>query len=91
MGIPVSLILIAVGLVLALAVHSSTSGVDLNTVGWIIFGVGAFGLLLALVFWESWFGRGAWTHQGHFADPPAGYRRGTRRTVIEDDDAPPRR
>ena len=69
MGIGVSLILIAVGAVLAFAVHVSTSGFNVHTVGYILLIVGAIGALLSLVFWSSWGGVG-------------GTR---RRTVVEDD------
>jgi hypothetical protein len=49
-----SIFLIAVGLILALAVDVSVSGIDLELVGWILSGVGALGLLLSLVFyWRS--------------------------------------
>lgn len=91
MGIPVSLILIAVGLVLALAVESTNSAVDVNAVGWIVFGVGAFGLLLTLFFWDSWAGRGMWTHRTYLREVPGGgYGPAVRRrTVVEEDDAPP--
>jgi hypothetical protein len=44
-----SIFLIAVGLVLALAVNVSVSGVDLEMVGWILSGVGVVGLFLSLV------------------------------------------
>ena len=44
-----SIFLIAVGLVLALAVKVSVSGIDLQLVGWILALVGALGLLLSLV------------------------------------------
>jgi hypothetical protein len=44
-----SIFLIAVGLVLALAVNVSVSGIDLQMVGWILALVGALGLLLSLV------------------------------------------
>ncbi|MFN2477889.1 MAG: DUF6458 family protein [Pseudonocardiaceae bacterium] len=47
-----SIFLIAVGLVLALAVHVSVSGIDLQLVGWILALVGALGLLLSLVFYR---------------------------------------
>jgi hypothetical protein len=90
MGIPVSLILIAVGLVLALAVNSTNEAVDVNTVGWIVFGVGAFGLLLTLFLWDSWFGRGFWTRRTYVTDAPRYAEPVTRRrTVVEEDDAPP--
>jgi uncharacterized protein DUF6458 len=53
MGIGVSIILIAVGAVLAWAVSAEASGVDLQTVGVILLIVGIVGLLLSLVFWSS--------------------------------------
>jgi hypothetical protein len=60
MGFGVSLILIAVGLVLALAVNADTSGFDIQTIGWIVAAVGAVGLVLSMVFWNSWAGPGYW-------------------------------
>jgi hypothetical protein len=56
MGIGVGIFLIAVGAVLAFAVHATTSGVDLHTVGYILMGVGGLGILLSLIFWSSWGG-----------------------------------
>jgi uncharacterized protein DUF6458 len=54
-GLAVSLIIAAVGLILALAVHpASTSSVDVNTVGWILFIVGLVGFILDLVLWSQW-------------------------------------
>jgi hypothetical protein len=47
-----SIFLIAVGLVLALAVKVSVSGIDLQLVGWILALVGVVGLLLSLVFYQ---------------------------------------
>ena len=58
MGVGVSLILIAVGAVLAWAVNVHTEGVNLNTVGVILLIVGAVGLVLSLAFWGSWGGYG---------------------------------
>jgi Domain of unknown function (DUF6458) len=58
MGIGVSMLLIAVGAVLAFAVHVSTSGFNLHTVGWILLIVGAVGALLSVIFWSSWGGVG---------------------------------
>jgi hypothetical protein len=59
MGVGVSLILVAVGAVLAWAVHVSTSSAfNLHTVGLILFTVGVIGVLLSMVFWSSWGGFG---------------------------------
>ena len=61
MGVGVSLILIAVGAVLAWAVDVSTTGFNVNTVGYILLIVGIIGLLLSLIFWSSWAGPGYFT------------------------------
>jgi hypothetical protein len=54
MGIGVSIFLIAVGAILAFALETEVSGVDLDTVGIILMVVGAIGLLLALFVIDSW-------------------------------------
>ena len=77
MGVGVSLLLIAAGAVLAWAVDVSTSGFNVNTVGYILLIVGIIGLLLSLIFWSSWAGPGYFT--------------GSRRRVVEDDVDRPRR
>lgn len=51
MGIGVSLILIAIGAVVVAAT-------SLDAIGWILLAVGAFGILLSLIFWSSWGGFG---------------------------------
>lgn len=56
MGIGVSLILIAVGAILAFAVDAQVSGLEIQTVGWILLAVGIVGVLLSLMFWSSWGG-----------------------------------
>lgn len=56
MGFGISLILIAVGAVLTWAVNSTSSAVDINTVGVILMIVGAAGLILSMLFWSSWGG-----------------------------------
>jgi len=58
MGIGVSLILTAAGAILIWAVHVHVGGVDLRTIGWILFVVGIAGALLSLMFWSSWGGFG---------------------------------
>jgi hypothetical protein len=47
-----------VGAVLAFAVNVTTSGFDVNMVGYILLGVGLFGVLLSIMFWSSWGGVG---------------------------------
>lgn len=49
MGIGASILLIAVGAVLAFAVDSPVAGVDLSMIGWILMAVGGLGLLAVLV------------------------------------------
>jgi hypothetical protein len=61
MGFGVSLILIAVGLILALAVNANSSAVDIQTVGWIVTIIGAVGLVLSMIFWNTWAGPGYWS------------------------------
>jgi len=80
MGLGVSLILIAVGAVLAFAVDVTTSGIDINTVGYILLVVGAIGALMSLIFWSSWGGYGR-SRRTVVDDAPAG----GRRRVVEDD------
>jgi hypothetical protein len=92
MGLPVSLILIAVGAILAFAVHQDPNpSVDIDVVGWILMLVGLLGLLLSLLLWER-FGPGqfGW-HRGYAAapPPPASDYPPRRRTVVEEDGPPP--
>ena len=76
MGIGVSLILIAVGAVLAFAVNATVSGLEVTTIGWILMVVGIAGLVLSLMFWSSWGGfGGAARRRTTYVDdaPPPGY------------------
>ena len=73
MGLGVSLILIAVGAVLAWAVHVSPHGFNIHTVGYILLVVGVVGALLSMIFWSSWAGPGYFTGG-----------RTRRRTVVEE-------
>jgi len=56
MGLGTSIFLIAVGAILDFAVTWRVQGVDLKTVGAILMIIGAIGLLLSLLFWNSWGG-----------------------------------
>ena len=58
MGIGASLILIALGAILAFAVDAEVSGMDVQTIGWILLVVGIVGALLSMLFWSSWGGWG---------------------------------
>ena len=59
MGIGVSLLLIAAGAILAFAVNVTTSGSNLNAVGFILLVVGSIGLVVSMLFWSTWGGFGA--------------------------------
>ena len=72
MGIGVSLILIAIGAILAFAVDAEVSGLDVQTIGWILLAVGILGALISMIYWSSW---GGW----------GGAR---RETVVRDDRLP---
>jgi hypothetical protein len=92
MGIAVSLIITAVGLILALAVHPTGSHqVNVNTVGWILFIVGLVAFILDLLLWSQW-GPGYMRRRTvTTAGPgyPARRVAGTRRTVVEEEEVPP--
>jgi hypothetical protein len=98
MGLPVSLILIAVGAVLAFAVHQHPgASVDVHVVGWVLLAVGFVGLLFSLFLWER-LGPGYWTER-RVAEPydgaqgaygrRAGRYRGRRMVVEEEGQVPP--
>ena len=76
MGLGVGLILAATGAVLAFAVNTEVSGVNIHTIGWILLIVGIVGILLSLIFWSSWAGPGGFTRrrttydEGPAAGPP---------------------
>jgi hypothetical protein len=70
MGIGVSIFLIAVGLILALAVNVTATGVDIDTIGWILVVVGAVGLLLSLILWSSVGTWGPWRREAYGRDDP---------------------
>lgn len=94
MGFAVSLIITAVGFILALAVHPTHPGsVNVNTVGWILVVFGLIGFFADLLLWSSW-GPGYLRRRTYVAQGP-GYgtyppRRGyPRRRVIEEEEAGP--
>ena len=73
MGLGASLILIALGAILAFAVNAEVSGLDVQTIGWILLVVGIIGAILSMLFWSSW----------------GGWGRARRDTVVYDDRYPP--
>jgi hypothetical protein len=50
-GIGASIFLIAVGAILAFAVHVQTGFLDLSVVGWILMVAGVIGLVMTLMIW----------------------------------------
>lgn len=58
MGIGTSLVLIAIGAILDFAVTVHATVFNINTIGLILMIVGAVGLVLSLIFWNSWGGGG---------------------------------
>ena len=92
MGLAVSLIIAAVGLILALAVHpTGNHSVDVNTVGWILFLVGLIGFILDLLLWSQW-GPGYMrrTTYAQGSGYPARRRAwGGRRTIVEEEEVAP--
>ncbi len=77
MGIGVSILLIAAGLILALAVDVQLSGLDLDVVGWILVLAGVIGLILTMVIWgprrtpPPVAGRGEYVEERRtYEDPP---------------------
>jgi len=77
MGLGVGIFLAAVGAVLAFAVTDNVSGVNIQTIGWILLIVGIIGVILSMIFWSSWAGPGYWSGRrraGYVDDaPPPGY------------------
>jgi hypothetical protein len=49
MGIGFSIFLLAVGAILAFAVHATVAGVDIHVVGWILMAAGALGLIFTMI------------------------------------------
>jgi hypothetical protein len=58
MGIGIGTIVIVDGAVLAWALDASTAGPNAQLIGYGLLAVGAVVVLLSLVFWSSWAGRG---------------------------------
>lgn len=77
MGLGVGIFLLAVGAVLAFAIHVTTNGsINVQVVGYILMGAGALGIVLSMIFWSSW---GGFSRRGAVADAAGG----TRTTTID--------
>jgi hypothetical protein len=81
MGLGVGILLLAVGAVLAFAVKVNPTGgaVDIHTIGWILIGVGALGIVLSMAFWSSWAGPGRFSRRTTDVGPTGE----TRTTTID--------
>jgi hypothetical protein len=75
------LFFLAVGAILTFAVHTTVSGIDLDTIGVILMVIGLLGMLFSLVLWDNWSPR-----YRQDDDVVVG-----RRDVVIDDEAPVRR
>ena len=88
MGLAVSLLIAAAGLILALAVHPASQGsIDVNTVGWILFVVGLIGFLIDMLLWSSW-GPGYLRRDATYVERRAPVYPARRRRVVEEIDDP---
>jgi hypothetical protein len=91
MGFLASIIITAVGFILALAVHPTHPGsVNVNTVGWILVVVGLICFLADLIFWSSWgpgyLRRSTYVDQGPgYAAPRSRWGYPRRRVVVEEE------
>jgi hypothetical protein len=78
MGLGVGIFLLAIGAVLAFAIHVNSNGaVDINTVGYILMAAGGLGILLSLIFWSSWAGPGYFSRRQTTVDGPGTVSRTT--------------
>ena len=85
MGIGVSIFLLALGAILALAVQADISGLDIGVIGWILMVAGLAGLIITLWFWNS-----RRTVVSRQAQPPvAGTGYTTEYREVRRDDVPP--
>ena len=87
MGVAVSLLLIAAGAILTWGVTAEAEGLDVNAVGVILLVVGILGLVLSMLFWQSW---GGFSRRTAYVEEGAPVRRRAvrpgRRTVVEEED-----
>ena len=92
MGIVISLILIAVGAILAWGVNTSGGSVDVDVVGAVLMVVGFILFLLSLVLWRSWWGPRFWYGPEAYPDGEVVRRRAywpTRRRTTYVEEEPP--
>jgi hypothetical protein len=90
--VAVGLILVAFGAILIWAVNATVTGIDVDALGAILLVLGILIFFLDLLWWHSW-AAGPWRRttyvEGAPAPRPYGWWPGRRRSVIEEDVAPP--
>ena len=90
MGVAVSILLIAAGAILTWGVTAEAEGLDVNAIGVILLVVGILGLVLSMIFWQSWGGfhsRATYVEGGPVRRTRALGPR--RRTVVEEEEVAP--
>lgn len=86
MGFGVGIILIAVGAVLAWAVHANSNSVNIHTVGIILFIVGLVATAISAAFWSTWAGPGYFTRSSRSRSVSTTTTAdGGRRSIVEED------
>jgi hypothetical protein len=71
MGLVVSLILIAVGAILTWGINSTSQDINVDAIGVILMIIGLVGLVLTMLFWQSWLGSGMWRRRAYAAPAAA--------------------
>jgi hypothetical protein len=90
MGVAVSILLIAAGAILTWGVTAEAEGLDVNAIGVILLIVGILGLVLSMIFWQSWGGfhsRATYVEGAPARRPRSAWPR--RRTVVEEEEVAP--
>ena len=89
MGVAVSILLIAAGAILTWGVTAEAEGLDVNAIGVILLVVGILGLVISMIFWQSW--GGFHRRTAYVEGEPVRRRVGgpRRRTVVEEDEVAP--
>jgi hypothetical protein len=89
MGIAVSILIIATGAILTWGVTAEAEGIDVTAVGVILLIVGILGLVISMIFWQSW---GGFHRRTAYVEGEPVRRRivsPRRRTVVEEDEVAP--
>lgn len=90
MGVAVSILLIAAGAILTWGVTADAEGLDVNAIGVILLIVGILGLVISMIFWQSW--GGFHSRGGYVEGGPVRRTRSLgprRRTVVEEEEIAP--